>query len=73
MLTEILNDLPMNEDYETDWFPLISEPLYKSGKKAVAEFLQVSWYNVTGTLNGTLELISSNDMENSVSGLTSED
>ncbi|MGA2296009.1 MAG: hypothetical protein ABSG15_00490 [FCB group bacterium] len=70
MLTEILNNLPMNEDYETDWFPLISESLYKNSKKATAESLQISWYNVTGTLNGTIELISSNDMENSVSGLS---
>ena len=60
MTSEIIRNRNMNTDFETEWFPIQFDP-FNNEMKAVASSVQVSWKDVTGTLNGSVEVIASND------------
>jgi hypothetical protein len=61
MTMEIVKDHDMSLDLETDWIPVQLDEISNFGKRAIAESLQISWHNVTGTLNGEIEVYISND------------
>ncbi|MBI5325029.1 MAG: hypothetical protein HZB41_07140 [Ignavibacteriae bacterium] len=59
MISEIIKNCLMNSNFETEWFPIQYE-LPNDGIKS-ASSVQVSWKDVTGTLDGTIEIIASVD------------
>jgi hypothetical protein len=61
MTMEIIKDQDMSGDFETDWFPVLLNEINNFGKEAIAESLQISWHNVTGTLDGEIGVYISND------------
>ncbi len=54
-----LDKQPLNSDFQTDWIPMEQTILGKT--EFVAASAQISWENVTGTLNGNLQVQVSND------------
>ncbi|MFA6571084.1 MAG: hypothetical protein WCT77_07590 [Bacteroidota bacterium] len=70
MINEIITELAMDKSYESDWFPLELDPISNFGKRASAESMQISWSGVTGTYNGVIEILASNDMTNYTCGAT---
>ncbi len=50
----------MNADFTTEWFP-VQFDTFNGAMKSSAVSLQVSWKAVTGTLNGKIEVIASDD------------
>jgi len=62
MLSQIINSLDMSNGYDSDWIPLFTG----EGQHKAATSLQVVWGEVTGTLDGTIEILVSNDAESGV-------
>jgi hypothetical protein len=62
MIAEILKNKTMNDNFETGWFPAKLDPISNMGKVGIASSLQISWTDVTGTLDGIIEIYASNDI-----------
>ena len=60
MISEIIRNRMMNVDFETEWFPVRLDP-FNGDMKSSAVSIQISWKDVTGTLDGTIEVLASND------------
>jgi hypothetical protein len=62
MINEILYNESMNNDIETDWIPAIIEN--QNGQKScVGASIMVSWDEVSGSFDGEIIIILSNDTE----------
>ena len=61
MIAEIIKDLPMDGDFESDWIPLEIKPFDNKEKKR-ANSMQISWDGVSGTLDGTIEIYAKSDV-----------
>ena len=61
MVAEIISNAGLSDDFETEWFSLIyqNNPF---GNPETAETIQLNWSAVSGTLNGTLQLYLTNDL-----------
>jgi hypothetical protein len=70
MINEIIQDAQMDSNYESDWFPIFQDEINGIRKRTIAQSLQLLWYGVEGTLDGTIELLASNDMEAASLGAT---
>jgi hypothetical protein len=70
MIIEIIKYQDMSGDFETDWFPVLLDEINNFGRKAIAESLQISWQNVTGTLDGKIDIYISNDQHGQSMGNT---
>jgi hypothetical protein len=70
MNAEIIYNMSMDSDFESDWFPINSEGSGSKSSSRVASSLQVTWDNVSGILNGKIEVLSSNDAVSQVVGYT---
>lgn len=50
----------MNVDFETEWFSVRLDP-FNGEMKSSAVSIQINWKDVTGALNGTIDVIASDD------------
>ncbi|OGU40529.1 MAG: hypothetical protein A2X61_13635 [Ignavibacteria bacterium GWB2_35_12] len=62
MLSEIIRNRGMNEDFGTEWFPVQPDPFKGPEMKVSAVSLQISWKDVTGTPDGKIDVIASDDL-----------
>lgn len=60
MIQEIIKDHNMDDDLETDWMPVFIDEISNFGKKARAESLELYWKDVTGVLDGEIQIFISN-------------
>ncbi len=70
MTSEIIRQQPMASDFETEWISIFLDPISNFGNKAIASSLQIIWDSAAGTLNGTIELQATDDLNNSTIGMT---
>jgi hypothetical protein len=61
MINEIIKDMPMDSNYESEWIPLEIKLFDNKGKRR-ANSLQIAWDNVIGTLDGTIEVYARSDV-----------
>ncbi len=61
MIAEIFKNNTMSDNFETEWFPAKLDPVSNMGKIGIASSLQLTWKDVTGTLDGIIEVYASND------------
>lgn len=54
MVAEVIKDLPMNANYETEWMPVWYRHVYDPRRRYLARSLQLNWSGASGTLNGTI-------------------
>lgn len=70
MNAEIICNVSMDSDIESDWFPLKSERTGSVNSSRVGTSLQVTWDNISGITDGIIEVLSSNDAVSQVIGYT---
>lgn len=66
MLTEIISNMPMDLDFETEWFPL--NYYFSKGEKLKASSLQIVWDNVEGNLTAYIDVLVTNDVNSKTLG-----
>ncbi len=60
-MTEYIEDIPMNLDYETEWLPVIIERIDGIRRRFVAKSVQIWWQAVAGLMNGRIEILGTNE------------
>ena len=63
MISEILSNIPMNINFESEWFPV---NVRLSGKDFRAASLQLSWNNVSVNPDAVIEIYVSNNQHEAV-------
>ena len=63
MVSEIISNVGLDNDFESGWFPLSFSRNEIFGKARLAASLQIIWKDVSGTLNGVITIYVSNDLE----------
>lgn len=66
MLTEMISNMPMVSDFETDWFPL--NYFYLNNEKLKALSIQIVWESVEGNLDGYIDVLVTNDVNTKAQG-----
>ena len=59
MKKELILNYNLNKDFISEWIPLTIRSM--SDKKYSAKSIQISWKNISGNINGRLDLLLSND------------
>lgn len=70
MIQEIIKDHNMDNDLETGWIPVFIDKIRNFGEKARAESLEIYWNDVTGDLDGKIQLFISNGQGSKALGNT---
>lgn len=70
MTMEVIKDQAMSSDFESDWIPVQIDKIANFGKNSFADSLQIYWEDVTGTLDGKIELFISNVQDSMTLGNT---
>ena len=61
MLNEIMKDMPMSRNCESDWYSFVQDSYKSKQNKAIAGSMQIIWAGAAGNLDGKLQIIVSND------------
>lgn len=61
MTSEIISNMPLNHDFETEWLPVEYTPA--GFKRLRASSLQINWREILGAANGTIEILTTNDQD----------
>ena len=70
MISEIIKNLDMSNNYESGWLPIQIEAIGSIEGPMEAVSIQIYWDAVIGVLNGTIDIYQTNDL-NSRNLLTS--
>jgi|DewCreStandDraft_4_1066084.scaffolds.fasta_scaffold02152_9 hypothetical protein len=61
MLSEIISNLPMDKDIETDWISVRYN--IKNGLDLSASSIQIIWSEVEGSLDGYIDMMVTNNLD----------
>jgi hypothetical protein len=61
MISEILKNIAMSADFESDWATVARQGISSYGE-AVATSVQFSWFAPAGALDGQVEIFATNDL-----------
>lgn len=70
MIAQVMKDIAMDSDFESEWFPIKEEIVGSPGYCRTARSLQINWSGAEGTLNGKITIWAGNDRSAGATGKT---
>ena len=68
MESEIFSSAPMNADQESEWIAVSIDKYGKNYRQSMANSLQIVWQDVTGGMDGTIQLLVTNNPDHQTKG-----